>query len=249
MFKEALLELVYPSSLYCVCCSKIIDDSRPYKLCNDCMSGLKWAVERTCCKCGKPLSDSNPLDTCFSCREHAHKFRKGYTVAEYGTHERSLIFALKYHSRTDIASTIGEMMYDRMQSEFGSVQLRNSYDLIVPVPMYEPKKLSRGYNQAELIAREFAKRSLIDYHGDIMTRTRETSAMRGLSPDRRRAEIEGVFAIKKGLASLVQGSRVIVIDDIYTTGATSDEMARTLYGAGAETVDILSFAAGADMVK
>lgn len=249
MLIKSILDLIYPDSLYCICCSKLIDDSRPYKLCNDCMAGIKWSIGPCCKKCGKPLSPSNPMDTCFSCREHSHFFRKGYTVTEYGSFERSLVFALKYHARTDIALSLGEMIYDKLSRELQGDKLREEYDLIVPIPMYEAKKMARGYNQAELIARAVAKHSLIEYHGDILQRTRETVALRGLSPEQRRLEIKGAFAFRQNCEAYVRGARVLLVDDIYTTGASCDEVAKLLLEHGAASVDIASFAAGADVVK
>ncbi len=246
---KTILDLIYPDSLYCICCSKLIDESRPYRLCNDCMAGIKWSVGHCCTKCGKPLSPSNPMETCFSCREHSHVFRKGYTVAEYGSFERSIVFALKYNARTDIASTLGEMIFDKITQELQGADLRDEYDLIVPIPMHEAKKLTRGYNQAELIARAVAKLSGVAYHGDILQRTRETTALRGLSPEQRRIEIKGVFAFRDKCEPLVCGARVLLIDDIYTTGASCDEASGLLLSGGASVVDIASFAAGADVVK
>ncbi|MBQ6388550.1 MAG: ComF family protein [Mogibacterium sp.] len=252
------LDLLYPPDLYCVCCGKIIDSSRTYRLCNDCMDGIKWIGERTCSKCGKRLAEINPMDTCFSCREHEHSYDRGYTCAEYGTHERAMVYALKYDSRPDIADTIGEIMYDRMRAEFGR-KLGYLYDLILPVPVSRRRKSRRGYNQAALIAEAFCRRAGLTCDDDILIRVRDTHAMRSLSPDQRRENILGAFEIRSRRREDISGKTLLLIDDIYTTGATSDEIARILKEpwedltgekqAGASRVDVLTFAAGADMVK
>lgn len=245
----AVLDLVYPPDLYCVCCHKLIDSTRTYRLCNDCMDGIKWISDRTCIKCGKRLSEVNPGETCFSCREHDHCFDKGFTCAEYGTHERAMIFSLKYDGRTDIAKTMGEIMYDRMAAEFGAAALEDMYDLVLPVPIHARKKALRGFNQAALIAREFARRARLEYDDDILIRTKETHIMRSLGPDQRRENIRGAFELRKRRAKEVMGKRILVVDDIYTTGATVDEIAHILKANGADYIDVLTFAAGADVVK
>lgn len=252
IFREAAgraLDLIYPPSLYCICCGKIIDVSRTYRLCNDCMDGMKWIGERTCAKCGKRLSEVNPGAVCFNCREHPHRFNRGYTCTEYGTHERAMVFALKYDGRSDIADTIGEIMADRMLAEFTLEELSDRYDLVLPVPVHLGKKSIRGYNQAALIAKSFSRRTGLHYDPDILIRVRETKMMRSLSPDQRRENIRGAFAVRKRRTPELKAKRIILIDDIYTTGATIDEIARVLGDADASCVDFLSFASGADVVK
>lgn len=238
---SAVLDRVYPNDLYCICCGKIIDWSRTYRLCDSCMGEMKWATGRTCNKCGKPLSEVNPSNTCFNCREHSHVFDRGYTCTEYGVHERAIVYALKYDDRTDIADTLGEIMSDAMTAR--------DYDLVVPVPITRKKSLERGYNQADLIARSLAKNTGLKYDGEVLSRVKETTAMRALSPDERRRNIEGSFALKPYGQTTICGAECLVIDDIYTTGATMDEIARVLKEGGARRVDFISFASGADMVK
>ncbi len=239
-----LLDLTYPNSLYCICCKKIIDDSRAYRLCDTCIDEIKWANGRVCGHCGKPLSELNPGEICFYCRENNHEFDRGFTVCEYSEHARSIIFALKYGGRTDIASDIALMMHDRMIMEKENLL----YDVIIPVPMYKRKRLKRGFNQAALIAREFAKHQNIkceDYH---VRRVRDSIPMRGLTPEERQSNIYGSFELTKYAKNLAN-KKILIIDDIYTTGATLDEMTRVLKKIKVSGVDVLTFAAGADVIK
>lgn len=244
-----ILERIYPSDLYCICCSKIIDGSRTYRLCDDCMESMKWATGRLCDKCGKPLSVNDPCETCFNCREHLHSFDRGYTCCEYGTNERSIVYSMKYDDRSDIAGTIADMMADRMLALYEPEELAGKYDLLVPVPVSDKRKGQRGYNQAALIAAHFSENTGIEYRGEILQRMRETKAMKGLAPDERKANIRGSFAVRKKALDSISGAECLVVDDIYTTGATIDEIASVLKAHGASTVDFLSFANGADVVK
>lgn len=250
----ALLDLVYPMSLYCISCGKIIDDSRTYRLCNECMAASNWITERHCSVCGKPLAETDPGERCFACAEFEakglpHSFDKGYSCAGYGAVEQSLIFALKYGSRSDIADTLGEIMYDRMVSEHEADELAASYDLVVPVPVYSERKARRGFNHAGLMARSFAERAGIACEPELIIRTRATAPMKGLGPEERWANVKGAFSIRERKRSLVEGARILVIDDIYTTGATLDEIASILKDAGARRVDFLAYAGGSDMIS
>ena len=256
---SAALDLIYPPALYCICCGKIIDETRTYRLCNECMEGIKWVDARTCAKCGKPLNANNPAEMCYSCREHPHSYDHGYTCAEYGTHERAMVFSLKYDGRPDIAGTIGEILADRMLAEFDAGELSDMYDIVLPVPVHPSKKSIRGYNQAALIAEEFAHLTGLSCDDSILVRVRETHIMRSLGPDARRENIRGAFEVRKGRESDLSGKNILVVDDLYTTGATVDEIASLLKAPhtdisgssvpGAAMVDVLTFAAGADMVK
>lgn len=245
MLTQDILDLLYPEYLYCICCGKIIDASRNYRLCNECMAEIRWAGDRTCKKCGKLLSENNPLDICYSCREHSHAFDMGFCACEYGRNPRSIVFAMKYHGRADIAKTLGEILHDRMESirrETGLV-----YDAVIPVPMYLSKQHQRGYNQAEVMARRFSELEDAEYLPDGLIRGKNTVPLKGLAPEERRGAIAGIMSVRN--SESVQGKDILLIDDIYTTGATVDGAAEALLHTGAERVYVLTFAAGADVIK
>lgn len=258
-----MLDLVYPPGLYCICCGKITDDSRTYRLCNDCMKSMNWITGRHCSKCGRPLSDNDPGDLCFGCAQRAasgreFSFDKGHACAGYGTCEQSVIFALKYGGHADIGDTLGEVLYDRMLSEYDPYELTGMYDMVTPVPVHMEKAGTRGFNQADLIGRGFAKRAGLNYDANILVRTRRTLPMKGLGPAERTENIRGAFEVRKRKLPLIEGARILLIDDIFTTGATIDEIAGILKDPwnddedrmhnGAARVDFLAFAGGADII-
>ena len=277
---NAALNLVYPRDLYCISCGKIIDGSRTYRLCNDCMEAMNWVTDRHCMCCGKPKADTDPGDMCFDCSEReaagdAHAFDKGYVCAGYGACEQAAIFAMKYGGRSDIGVTLGEIMYDRMCAEFGDGALKERYDLVIPVPIYKEKKKKRGFNHAEVMAGRFASAAGIPCEAGIVVRAKATRPMKGLGREERRANISGAFAIRERGISRIAGARILLIDDIFTTGATVDELAALLKapapgsvtGAprraarqprtarppqaalpGASRVDFLAFAGGKDII-
>lgn len=209
---------------------------------------MKWAAGPLCRKCGKLLSPNNAGDTCYNCREHSHDFERGYTCCEYGQLARSIVFSLKYGNRPDIAKTIAEVMHDRLDS----VRDLASYDVITAVPVHGDKLKTRGYNQAGIIAEYLARFEGKPYLDDILIRTSETAAMKGLTPEERRINIHGAFELNPesaGFDVITTGAKVLLVDDIYTTGATADEISRILKCGGASEVVLISFAAGADVIK
>ena len=246
LIANELLELLYPPGLYCNCCGKITDDTRTYGLCNDCMSDMRWVSGRTCTKCGKVMSETDPGEVCFYCRYHEHSFDKGYTCTEYGMHEKNLLYELKYASRGDIGIALGEILFDRMAAEFGESGLARAYDLVIPIPIHKRRNNKRGFNQAELIAKDFSERSGLTMDAKTLIRTKETGAMKGLGPAERRANIQGAFKIREDRAEIAKSARILLIDDIFTTGATLDEAAAVLKDSGASRVDFAVFASGAD---
>lgn len=248
-----MLDLVYPPGLYCICCGKITDDSRTYRLCNDCMKSMNWNTGRHCGKCGRPLADTDPGEICFGCAQReaageARSFDKGHACAGYGACAQAVIFSLKYGGRADIGDTLGEILYDRMVSEYGADELAAMYDIVIPVPIHAEKMKKRGFNHAGLIGRSFAKRAGLRFDPGALIRTRMTLPMKGLGPEERMANIQGAFSIKNSRLPLIKESRILLIDDIFTTGATIDEIASVLKDSGAARVDFLAFAAAGDMV-
>ena len=253
-----LIDYLYPSDLYCICCGKIIDESRTYRLCDDCMKNIKWNNGRTCKKCGKRLADNNPSDICFNCKEHQHEFNRGFSCVEYGTHERQIIMGYKYGDKLQIGETIGEMLADCMRAELGD-ELDDAYGLLVPVPLTTERERTRGFNQASEIAAHFAKHIEKGISPSLVLRkvrpqytelgSQEPSPMKRLSPEQRRESIKGCFVIKPGCEYKIKNQNCLIIDDIYTTGATVDELAKTLYDAGANKVDFATFASGSDVIK
>ena len=177
-----------------------------------------------------------------------HSFDKGHACAGYGTVEQSAIFAFKYGGRADIGDTLGEIMYDRMTSMYEPDELAGMYDLVLHVPAYRDKKLRRGFDQAELMGMSFAKRAGLRFDPGVLIRSRATEPMKGLGPEERRVNIQGAFTIKSSRLYRVRDSRILLVDDIFTTGATIDEIASLLKQHGASRVDFLAFAGGADII-
>ncbi len=258
---EEIMNLVYPDGIYCIGCGAIIDGKRPYNLCNKCLEHFHFANGRTCVKCGRVLSDGYERLLCNSCIDAAsplvdiesgeidgdeffdgHVFDRGFTCMMYGLYEKEMVKAFKYHGKAYYARTFGEMMYDRITS---ALPERN-IDIVVPVPLHKKKLRRRGYNQAELLAAETAKRMKRPMI-NALVRTVYTAPMSKLTGAERGMNLivdgeRSVFEVLPAKRSALNGKCILLIDDIYTTGATADACAAELKRYGAKEVIVLTLA-------
>ena len=265
-------EAVFPSSIYCIRpgCGRLIDRSRTYSLCDECIARFHWITGRTCGRCGKAMPDTSKGRLCYDCMREEHFFRRGFSCLTYGLYEREVMMDLKYAGKGYLARIFGDMMFDRMEAEiryglFSSAlpDLEGEHvriDLIVPVPVSKGRLRRRGYNQSEIMARQFARRWAdmvreADHEEDslfpspvcrpeLLERVRETQMLRSLNPTERRIALQNAFVVPASQALKLKGKRVLLIDDIYTTGATCDACSQAMLEGGASEVFLLTLASG-----
>lgn len=193
------------------------------------------AAEYFCVQCRSAFRTPFPLDEqgrCGLCRRGARGFDAAYSFGFYEDELRELIHLFKYNRIQTLAKPLGRLLAQALPRE-------GSFDVIVPMPLHWRKRWQRGFNQAELLAREISGRTQIPVV-PAMRRVRFTSTQAGLTSARRRQNVSGAFrAVRKaGLA----GRRVLLVDDVMTTGATAAACARALKLAGARQVTLLTVA-------
>jgi len=237
-----ILELAFPSDIYCICCGKPITPDRLYSICDDCIRTVHWANGRTCAKCGKILQDWHRSELCLDCARIRHEFLRGFSCVQYNEIERRLVHGLKYEKKRYLARKIAAIMADRLMAEDAAP------DMIVPVPMFKAKERKRGYNQAALIAGALSGLTGIRLSKNVLCRIRDTEPMNSLSPGERRRNMESAFAVPSKHAPSIRGRAVLLVDDVYTTGSTADACAAALRDSGASIVLVLAFAAGPNEV-
>jgi ComF family protein len=250
---QAALDLLYPPSIYCISCGNLIDATRPYALCDACRERFRWVNGASCAKCGKFMNEGSPRKLCADCADDAHLFEKGFVCAEYSDC-RALIHAFKYSGRAYYGGYIARVMRDRLlyaaASLTGSLSAAPArealrIDLLLPVPMYKKKERKRGYNQADILGAELAKLLSLPYDNGLIERTRDTSVMSDLPAEERGANVKDAFALTRAFEGAARGLRIMLVDDIFTTGSTVNACAETLLNAGASSVSFIVFAAGA----
>jgi ComF family protein len=174
-------------------------------------------------------------------------FRRAVAYGSYEGSLRELIHLLKYNGVRPAANVLGQLLAEALaarEPDFEQLSFEHPPILVIPVPLYRGKQRQRGFNQAELIARA-ALRSRpasgrMQIVPEILVRSRDTASQIGLSGHQRRANLRGAFAVAR--ATEVTGRQVILVDDVYTTGATATECAHVLRRAGASIVWVATVA-------
>lgn len=163
-------------------------------------------------------------------------YDRARAAARFGDVARDLVHLLKYGDRLDLVRPLGGWM-----ARAGSELLADA-DALVPVPLHWSRLFQRRFNQSAALAREISRLSSVPVLDDVLTRTRATPPQVGLARKERSQNVQGAFAVERSARSGVKGKKLIVIDDVLTSGATADACARVLRRAGAARIDVLVLA-------
>ncbi len=219
-----LADLIYPR--ICPVCNNI---TRPFRaeICPSCEKKLTKVLPPVCQKCGKPVEDGEAL--CRDCARVHHIYDRGCAVFLYDEYMSQSMYRFKYNNKREYAHYYGRMMAECL----GETIKQWKVDVIVPVPAHKKREKKRGYNQAYLLAKELSTRLDIPVRTDIVIRCDATSALKNLDAVQRQNNIKKAFKVNQ---NVVKSNSVLIVDDIYTTGATVDAVAGCLKGAGAAKV-------------
>ena len=224
---SVILDAIYPRA--CVVCGQPMEFHRrnnSERVHEECKSLLKPVDGPVCGKCGKKVKSGQVL--CADCNNTERIFDGAVAVFEYNNALKESIYRFKYDNKREYASSFAYMIAERNSKIYEYWQP----DLIIPVPMHPEKKKIRGYNQAELLAKETADIFRINMEAETLIRKKMTIPLKELDTKSRYKNLSGAFEVKGSL----KGKRILLMDDIYTTGATFDSCANALKKAGADKV-------------
>lgn len=206
-------------------------------LCAECWPAVRFLGPPLCAVCGYPFEfDPGAGALCGACAARQPPFDRARSVFVYDSASRGPLLAFKHADRTDAAPTFARLM------AHAAADLLPDADLIVPVPLHRRRLLARRFNQSALLALALGRETGIDAVPDLLVRTRHTPSQGGLSATARRRNVTGAFAVRKGMADNVRGARMLLLDDVYTTGATVGACAAAARRAGAATIDVITLA-------
>ncbi|HET8579260.1 MAG TPA: ComF family protein [Methylomirabilota bacterium] len=227
----ALLDLVFPP--FCPVCDDRLGEGRRDPLCARCWARLERIEGPVCRTCGLPMTVPG---ICGACRRRRPAFAYARAAARYGDVVREALHAFKFGGRRALAAPLADLL-----AAAGPAWLpAGAPDLILPVPLHPRRERERGFNQAVLLARRIGRAWGRSVREDVLRRTIATLPQTDLGLQARRANVRGAFALRR--SELVAGRHVLVVDDVFTTGATVGECARCLYKAGAARVGVLTVA-------
>jgi ComF family protein len=223
----------------CLGCHAIVDT--PGSLCAPCWAKVSWLAPPLCSCCGLPFEFDPGIGApddlrCAACLRDAPAFARARAVFRYDEASRNLILAFKHADRIHAAPAFGQWL-----ARAGG-ELLQTADIVAPVPLHWLRLAWRRYNQAALIARAAADAAGRRCVPDLLVRQRRTPSQGELGRAERRRNVRRAFAVHPRYVATVAGTRILLVDDVFTTGATVEECARTLLAAGAAAVDVLTLA-------
>lgn len=217
-----------------LCGAAMMDCDNPY-LCGQCLGEMPWIGVDACKRCGFPAGPHVGMrEECARCRGGRIRLNGSVAVARYRGGARSLVKSLKFRSETGLVKPLAGLMAERLRDTdfFGGI------DAVAPVSLHVKRRRKRGFDQAELLAREVADITGLAFWGDVLSRIRETPSQAMLRRKERLTNVQGAFAAQRSLDNM----NILLVDDVMTTGATVTECSRACREAGAKGVFALAFA-------
>lgn len=214
-----------------------------HAVCSDCWIGLRFISDPLCACCGYPFelaAEDNTGDgiLCGECLRKKPAFDRARAALVYDDVSRDYLLRFKHGDRTDLTPLLSRWLVQAGRDFWADA------DIILPVPLHRTRLLMRRYNQSGLLAASLSRQTGIGWHGTVLRRLRKTRSLGGLGPSSRKREVGGAFGVDDRIAQRIglSGARVVLIDDVLTTGATANACARILKRAGAMHVDVITVA-------
>ncbi|WP_169565998.1 ComF family protein [Sneathiella limimaris] len=226
-----LISNLFPAQ--CPSCSASVNT--PGSLCANCWSAFNFISDPVCCQCGYPFDYGTGNDLkCASCITKNPPYTAGRSVFSYDDQSRQAILSFKHADRTDKVPAFASWMIR------AGADLLHDNPLLVPVPLHPLRLISRRFNQSALLAKAIGRQSGLQVATRLLKRTRNTSSQGGKSAKVRFQNVKGAFSVTASQREKLQGRTVILIDDVFTTGATLEACAHALVKAGAAEVRFLT---------
>lgn len=231
--RESVLDVIFPR--HCPVCHEILKNTK-WMICPECRKEIRPIREPYCRKCGKPVEESQ--ECCADCSGTKRYFTEGRGIFPYNHTWKKSILKYKYSGCREYGDFYGRMLWI-----FGKRDIRRwRPDMIVPVPMHPAKLRVRGFNQSEYIGNRLSELSGIPVNCHLIKKTRRTASQKKLNASQRRRNLREAFEVQEQ----VDGRRILLVDDVFTTGSTMDAMAQALRERGASGIFFLTVCIGED---
>ena len=231
---ERLFQFILPSQ--CPCCETYLEEGRK-GICPDCFSKIRWIAPPFCSICGMPfVSTEVENHPCGACVKKTKYFTMARALGYYEGPLQETIHRWKYEGKSSLSPIFGEWMAEKFPHYWDP----KGFDLILPVPLHIRRLRERGFNQALLLAKELSRRTGIPCRMRVLQKKVPTLPQVQLSGAEREKGVRGSFHILRG--EELEGKTVLLVDDVYTTGATVNECSKVLLAAGTARVDIFTLA-------
>lgn len=230
----SLLNCLFPP--VCAACHQLITAGRTRSVCGACASAIRSISPPLCYYCGRPYPVPEQGHICGDCLLNPPVYSLARAMGRYDPPLRELIHEFKYRGNRTLGKHLGRLMADMAYPDLDVPHC----DLVIPVPLHPRRLRERTFNQSLILAREVAERHRLPCHVTVLERHRHTRPQVSLEGKEREKNVRGAFSVRH--PSYVKGKRVLLIDDVFTTGHTLNECARVLKKSGAAAVDALTLA-------
>ena len=226
IYKEIIdlaIGILYPKR--CVACDKVLlKIEKDVGFCKECQPKIRLVGDGVCMKCGAPIEDTR-VEFCKTCQTFEHYYDQNKGIYVYTGEMKNAMYRFKYSNRR----CYGKVFARHAARMYGGWLKKNGIEAIVPVPMYKDKEKMRGYNQAKVFGKALSDATGIPLADGIIRRDSDTTVMKQLNSLKRKKNLLNAFSLQK---NVVQFRKVLIVDDIYTTGTTMDEVAKVLKSGG-----------------
>ncbi len=236
-FLLAFSNIIYPKK--CHGCGMALHYKNKFYLCGECFKKIKLNSPPFCLKCGRSIyGDIGLSAVCGQCIKNKHSFDRAFFCCNYDGLTKELIHSFKYENKKYLS-----FLFDRLMATFIKEHMDiNAFDVVVPVPLHRGKLQQRGFDQALLLSENISDTFNIELSRGALMRKKDTKQQTFLDGEQRRQNVKGAFALKD--EAVFRKKRVLLVDDVFTTGSTANECADILKKSGAQSVNLLTLARG-----
>lgn len=227
---ETIVSFIYPAQ--CRVCEKVIGIESISYVCDSCCENIDYIVPPWCEICGIP----NTENVCIDCATNPPQYGKLRTIGNYRGALQQLIHLYKFEKRTNLVKYLVQLIITNFPNDL----TLDEYDYILPIPIHKRRLRERGFNQTVLLADHISKQSNNPILTNALIREKNTSPQSSLDREARQTNIIGAFALRR--SEIIRNKKILVLDDVYTTGATVREVVKVLWTADPMDIDVLTLA-------
>ncbi len=232
-FKQYLLDIFFPRHVKCIFCGGELNERAHNDCCEKCLTNLPF-IKNFCARCGEPMSDYS-AGVCLRCKRKNYDFVCARSVFEYTNKIVACVHKYKYSGQKFLCEPMAAFLTEYL------ARWDISPDIVTSVPMFKKKEKARGYNQAKILAEIVAKNFNLPYL-DLTIKVKDNPSQTTLHFKERQDNVKDVFDINKAHKAEMSGKTILLIDDVYTTGATASGVSSVLKKNGAKQIYVLTLA-------
>lgn len=230
--KEVLYSIFFPRR--CPICDSVVVYGKD--ICEECEKRISYVADPSCKKCGKQIS-SEQSEYCSDCSRKIHHYKQGKSIFLYQKGMKRSMYRFKYAGRKEYASFYARIAKERIQYWV----THRGIEVIIPIPLHRHRQNKRGYNQAEVFAKSLGDYLQLPVDTKLVKRIKNTIPQKELNDKQRKDNLKGAFQLQ---TNIVKYRKILLVDDIYTTGSTIDAVAKCFLDAGTEEVYFLTVCIG-----